>query len=82
MLKNLFFAIILLILNFNVYAMSGGTYSAADIVKIAAILGVVILIFSPAKIRVIIIGTIIGLIFSYYTYTFIAPIFISSLNGP
>ncbi|MGX6960610.1 MAG: DUF5510 family protein [Rickettsia endosymbiont of Pentastiridius leporinus] len=81
MLKNLFFAVILLI-NFNVYAVTGGTYSAADIGKIAAILGVVILIFSPAKIRVIIIGTIIGLIFSYYTYTFIAPIFISSLNGP
>ncbi|HJD55660.1 MAG TPA: DUF5510 family protein [Rickettsia endosymbiont of Pyrocoelia pectoralis] len=82
MLKSLFFAAILLIINFNVYAVTGQAYTASDIGKIAAILGIVILIFSPAKIRVIIIGTIIGLIFSYYTYTFIAPIFISSLNGP
>ncbi|HJD59449.1 MAG TPA: DUF5510 family protein [Rickettsia endosymbiont of Omalisus fontisbellaquei] len=82
MLRNLLFAIVFLGINLNVYAINASAYTADDIIKIVIILGIVILIFSPAKFRIVVIGTILGLAFAYFTYKYIVPIFISSLNGP
>ncbi|MGL4226308.1 MAG: DUF5510 family protein [Rickettsia sp.] len=82
MLRNLLFAIVFLGINLNVYAINASAYTADDIIKIVIILGIVILIFSPAKFRIVVIGTIVGLAFAYFTYKYIVPIFISSLNGP
>ena len=44
-------------------------------------LGIVILIFGPAKLRIIVIGTMLGLACAYLTYKYAVPIFISLLNG-
>ncbi|WP_347939271.1 DUF5510 family protein [Rickettsia oklahomensis] len=82
MLRNLLFVIIFLGINLNVYSVNNSSYTADDILKIVIILGIVILIFSPAKFRIVVIGTILGLAFAYFTYKYIIPIFISSLNGP
>ncbi|MCZ6886585.1 MAG: DUF5510 family protein [Rickettsia endosymbiont of Ixodes persulcatus] len=82
MLRNLLFVIIFLGINLNVYAVNNSSYTADDIIKIVIILGIVILIFSPAKFCIVVIGTILGLAFAYFTYKYIVPIFISSLNGP
>jgi len=82
MLRNLLCIIIFLGINLNVYAVSTSAYTADDIAKIVIILGIVILIFSPAKFRIVVIGTILGLVFAYFMYKYIVPIFISSLNGP
>jgi|GEM_PF-6788655 len=81
MLKNLLFIITLLCINFSVYAISGKSYTTDDIEKIAIVLGIVILIFSPSKFRIAIIGTILGLTLAYLTYKYIVPIFIGSLNA-
>jgi len=81
MLKNLLSIIILLCINFSVYATSSNTYTTTDIAKIAIVLGIVILIFSPAKFRIVVIGTILGLAFAYFIYKYIVPIFIASLQG-
>lgn len=82
MFQNLLFILTILSISFNVYAIYNRAYTASDIVKIAIILGMVTLIFSPAKFRIIVIGTALGLSLAYYTYKYIIPIFISSLNGP
>ena len=82
MLRNLLCVIIFLGINLNVYSVNNSSYKADDIIKIVIILGIIILIFSPAKIRIVVIGTILGLTFAYFTYKYIVPIFISSLNGP
>ncbi|AAY60933.1 putative membrane protein [Rickettsia felis str. Pedreira] len=82
MLKNLLCIIIFLGINLNVYAINSSSYTTDDIIKIVIILGIVILIFSPAKFRIIVIGTMLGLACAYFTYKYIVPIFISSLNGP
>lgn len=82
MFKNLLFIITILSINFNVYAASSRAYTTSDITKIAIILGIVILIFSPARFRIVVIGTILGLMLAYLTYKYIVPIFISSLQGP
>ena len=79
MLKNLLFVIIFLSISLNVYAMSANSYTADDIERIVIIFGIVILIFSPAKFRIVAIGTILGLALAYLTYKYIVPIFISSL---
>ena len=82
MFKNLLCIIIFLGINLNVYAINSSSYTTDDITKIVIILGIVILIFSPAKFRIIVIGTMLGLACAYFTYKYIVPIFISSLNGP
>lgn len=82
MFKNLLCIIIFLVINLNVYAINSSSYTTDDIIKIVIILGIVILIFSPAKFRIIVIGTMLGLACAYFTYKYIVPIFISSLNGP
>ncbi|MCC8418106.1 MAG: DUF5510 family protein [Rickettsia endosymbiont of Glossina mortisans submortisans] len=82
MFKNLLCIIVFLGINLNVYAINSGSYTTDDIIKIVIILGIVILIFSPAKFRIIVIGTMLGLACAYFTYKYIVPIFISSLNGP
>ncbi|AJQ51462.1 MAG: DUF5510 family protein [Rickettsia conorii subsp. raoultii] len=82
MFKNLLCIIIFLGINLNVYAINSSSYTTDDIIKIVIILGIVILIFSPAKFRIIVIGTMLGLACAYFTYKYIVPIFISSLNGP
>ncbi|BBJ31007.1 MULTISPECIES: DUF5510 family protein [spotted fever group] len=82
MFKHLLCIVIFLGINLNVYAINSSSYTTDDIIKIVIILGIVILIFSPAKFRIIVIGTILGLAFAYFTYKYIVPIFISSLNGP
>lgn len=82
MFKNLLCIIIFLGINLNVYAVNSSSYTTDDIIKIVIILGIVILIFSPAKFRIIVIGTMLGLACAYFTYKYIVPIFISSLNGP
>lgn len=82
MLKDLLCIIIFLGINLNVYAINSSSYTTDDIIKIVIILGIVILIFSPAKFRIIVIGTMLGLACAYFTYKYIVPIFISSLNGP
>ncbi len=82
MFKNLLCIIIFLGINLNVYAINSNSYTTDDIIKIVIILGIVILIFSPAKFRIIVIGTMLGLACAYFTYKYIVPIFISSLNGP
>ncbi|MFV9957621.1 MAG: DUF5510 family protein [Rickettsia conorii subsp. raoultii] len=82
MFKNLLCIIIFLGINLNVYAINSSSYTTDDIIKILIILGIVILIFSPAKFRIIVIGTMLGLACAYFTYKYIVPIFISSLNGP
>ncbi|AFB25754.1 MULTISPECIES: DUF5510 family protein [spotted fever group] len=82
MFKNLLCIIIFLGINLNVYAINSSSYTTDDIIKIVIILGIVILIFSPAKFRVIVIGTMLGLSCAYFTYKYIVPIFISLLNGP
>lgn len=56
MLRNLLFAIVFLGINLNVYAINASAYTADDIIKIVIILGIVILIFSPAKFRIVVIG--------------------------
>ena len=78
MFKNLLFMITILSINFNVYAASSRAYTTLDITKIAIVLGIVILIFSPARLRIVVIGTILGLMLAYLTYKYIVPIFISS----
>ncbi|APZ29658.1 DUF5510 family protein [Rickettsia conorii] len=82
MFKNLLCIIIFPGINLNVYAINSSSYTTDDIIKIVIILGIVILIFSPAKFRIIVIGTMLGLACAYFTYKYIVPIFISSLNGP
>ncbi|MGI4752616.1 MAG: DUF5510 family protein [Janthinobacterium lividum] len=82
MFKNLLFILTILSISFNVYAINNRAYTTSDVVKIAIVLGIVALIFSPAKFRIIVIGTALGLTLAYYTYKYIVPIFISSLNGP
>ncbi|AFC73796.1 DUF5510 family protein [Rickettsia montanensis] len=82
MFKNSLCIIIFLGINLNVYAINSSSYTTDDIIKIVIILGIVILIFSPAKFRIIVIGTMLGLACAYFTYKYIVPIFISSLNGP
>ncbi|WP_032139309.1 DUF5510 family protein [Rickettsia tamurae] len=82
MFKNLLCIVIFLGTNLNVYAINSSSYTTDDIIKIVIILGIVILIFSPAKFRIIVIGTMLGLACAYFTYKYIIPIFISSLNGP
>ncbi|ABV84439.1 MULTISPECIES: DUF5510 family protein [spotted fever group] len=82
MFKNLLCIIIFLGINLNVYAINSSSYTTDDIIKIVIILGIVILIFSPAQFRIIVIGTMLGLACAYFTYKYIVPIFISSLNGP
>ncbi|WP_342226504.1 DUF5510 family protein [Rickettsia endosymbiont of Urophora cardui] len=82
MFKNLLFIITILSISFNVDAINNRAYTTSDIVKIAIVLGIVALIFSPAKFRIIVIGTALGLTLAYYTYKYIVPIFIFSLNGP
>ena len=82
MFKNLLCIIIFLGINLNVYAINSSSYTTDDIIKIVIILGIVVLIFSPAKFRIIVIGTMLGLACAYFTYKYIVPIFISSLNGP
>lgn len=82
MFKNLLCIIIFLGINLNVYAINSSSYTTDDIIKIVIILGIVILIFSTAKFRIIVIGTMLGLACAYFTYKYIVPIFISSLNGP
>ncbi|ABV73044.1 alanine racemase [Rickettsia canadensis str. McKiel] len=82
MLRNLLCVIIFLGINLNVYSVNNSSYKADDIIKIVIILGIIILIFSPAKFRIVVIGTILGLTFAYFTYKYIVPIFISLLNGP
>ncbi|CEO16711.1 MULTISPECIES: DUF5510 family protein [spotted fever group] len=82
MFKNLLCIVIFLGINLNVYAINSSSYTTDDIIKIVIILGIVILIFSPAKFRIIVIGTMLGLACAYFTYKYIVPIFISSLNGP
>ncbi|WP_341787147.1 DUF5510 family protein [Rickettsia endosymbiont of Cantharis rufa] len=82
MLRDLLFAIVFLGINLNVYAINTSAYTADDIIKVVIILGIVILIFSPAKFRIVAIGTILGLVFAYFAYKYIVPIFVSSLNGP
>lgn len=82
MFKNLLCIIMFLGINLNVYAINSSSYTTDDIIKIVIILGIVILIFSPAKFRIIVIGTMLGLACAYFTYKYIVPIFISSLNGP
>ncbi|AFC70471.1 DUF5510 family protein [Rickettsia australis] len=81
MFKHLLCIIIFLGINLNVYAINSSSYTTDDIIKIVIIFGVVILIFSPAKFRIIVIGTMLGLACAYFTYKYIVPIFISSLNG-
>ncbi|QCS23865.1 hypothetical protein FEC77_00805 [Rickettsia parkeri] len=82
MFKNLLCIIIFLGINLNVYAINSSSYTTDDIIKIVIILGIVILIFSPAKFRIIVIGTMLGLSCAYFTYKYIVSIFISLLNGP
>ncbi|AXU06120.1 DUF5510 family protein [Rickettsia japonica] len=82
MFKNLLCIIIFLGINLNVYAINSSSYTTDDILKIVIILGIVILIFSPAKFRIIVIGTMLGLSCAYFTYKYIVPIFISLLNRP
>ncbi|KJW03670.1 putative membrane protein [Rickettsia endosymbiont of Ixodes pacificus] len=68
MFKNLLCIVIFLGINLNVYAINSSSYTIDDIIKIVIILGIVILIFSPAKFRIIVIGTMLGLAYAYFTY--------------
>ncbi|XVN40260.1 MAG: DUF5510 family protein [Rickettsia endosymbiont of Argas persicus] len=81
MLKILLHIITLLCINFKAYATSMSTYTTSDIAKIAILLGIVVLIFSPARFRIAVIGTILGLAFAYFVYKYIIPIFIGSLSA-
>ncbi|ABV74482.1 hypothetical protein A1C_00745 [Rickettsia akari str. Hartford] len=81
MFKHLLCIIIFLGINLNVYAINSSSYRTDDIIKIVIILGIVIVIFSPVKFRIILIGTMLGLACACFTYKYIVPIFISSLNG-
>lgn len=82
MIKNLLSVVFLICISINTYAASINSYTTADIAKIAMVLGIIILIFSPSKFRIVVIGTILGLSFAYFTYKYIVPIFVSSLQGP
>ncbi|ADE29605.1 DUF5510 family protein [Rickettsia prowazekii] len=82
MFKHVLLSIIIFLgINQNVYSINSNSYKTDDIIKIVIILGIVILIFSPAKFRIIVIGTILGLACAYFTYKYIIPIFIASLNA-
>lgn len=63
--------------NFNANAASDQAYTTADVEKIAIIIGIVILIFSPSKFRVIVLGTLLGLTFAYLTYKYLLPILLT-----
>lgn len=52
------------------------SYSREDWGKIAVVIAIIIAIACPIKYRIIIIGTIFGLTFSYYTYKYLVPLII------
>lgn len=49
------------------------SYSREEWEKIVIIIGIVITIACPTKYRIIILGTALGLTFSYYTYKYLVP---------
>lgn len=76
LLKNIsFIAVLFTILSSgNAYAVNNQPYTTADWEKIAIIVVIAVLIFSPSKFRVIVIGTTLGLTFAYLTYKYLLPI--------
>ncbi|XVN42324.1 MAG: DUF5510 family protein [Candidatus Rickettsia vulgarisii] len=48
-------------------------YTVRDWERIGVLLGIIVMIVSPSKYRVIMIGTVLGLTFSYYTYKYVVP---------
>lgn len=60
-------------------AFNYSAYSAQDWEKISVLFGVIIMIISPSKYRVIMIGAILGLTFSYYTYKYLVPFLLKML---
>ncbi|WP_253308128.1 MULTISPECIES: DUF5510 family protein [unclassified Rickettsia] len=76
LLKNIPFIGVLftLLSSSNAYAASNRPYTTADWEKIAIIVVIAVLIFSPSKFRVIVIGTTLGLTCAYLTYKYLLPI--------
>lgn len=52
------------------------SYSREDWEKIVLAVAIIITIACPIKYRIIIIGTILGLTLSYYTYKYLVPLII------
>ncbi len=85
MLKNLFkhkeyfiiFFLLLIVITPYSFAFDYKNYGRGDWESIAIVTGIIITIISPPKYRIIIIGTVLGLIFSYFTYKYIVPILIN-----
>jgi hypothetical protein len=52
-------------------------YTVIEWEKMAVVVAVAITVFSPSKYRIIIIGTFLGCMCSYFTYKYILPMFIN-----
>ncbi len=74
------FLLILIICVFDALAFNYKTYTMAEWVRIIIITITIIIIISPSKYRVIIIGTLLGLASTYLTYSYLLPFFLTALS--
>lgn len=71
-----YFTIVILIFIgciFESIAFEYSSYTIQDWERIALVFGIIVMIVSPSKYRVMIIGTVLGLTFSYFTYKYVVP---------
>ncbi|WP_375326940.1 DUF5510 family protein [Candidatus Tisiphia endosymbiont of Nemotelus uliginosus] len=64
---------------FDVFAFDLPTYSIEEWERVGVIGLIIITIIVPSKYRVIIIGTVLGLTLSYFTYQYLVPFLLSFL---
>lgn len=67
------FLLILIICIFDSLAFHYQTYTVAEWSRVGIIVITIIIIISPSKYQVIIIGTILGLTATYFTYSYLVP---------
>lgn len=58
---------------FQSVAFDYSSYTQQDWERIAVVVGIIVMIISPSKYRVMMIGTVLGLTFSYFTYKYVLP---------
>jgi hypothetical protein len=62
---------------FDSFALDYKPHTIEDWERIIIVVGIIITIVSPSKYRIMIIGVVLGLMFSYFTYKYIVPALIN-----
>ena len=56
------------------FAAAGQFYSSGNLEKIALVIALALIVLTPKKSKVVVIGTVAGLILAYLTYKYVVPI--------